>query len=730
MPTWVLHRDCATKGKDPQGWWNPLPSGGPNLTCTGCKGQFSAPIKATNFPPKFNPNENDPPSSPSSPDSKSGVQPSQLVVDVKDLIAQSPRAGMSGGATVKAQPDPGQDQKTPVVQSASPSTGAQTPVQQQAGATSNAPSVTAPVTVKWSFQDRSKIRAEILKTLTKAKVTCGKSEATADASEKRKAALAAMSAAKDEGVEAPALESAAKESSGWDSKAKAITTKLTDVKSRAESANAKWVPLAGTSPSSPNDDGKLRPLSEEVRLLNEDITALEKDIADLAQSADSVIDPLKKAVAALRLAVASATARADNVTPKTLEQARLKRDYDVCRLRKEATKLEKKQKAEALLARVKEDESKKPVEGEKEYVKLRERQVERLASLKTFLTGPNAGTFPVSLSAYEELDGKIADGAPDRFTAALKALRKTLIEADDQLKELAKGVAGKIESIVNAKGAEDTDEEKGNAARKLAKDTNPEVLRALPAQHQAMLLKELRKGNVAGLARTANKSLRDMTDEEASELSSEDQNQRKLLLERQHQQTRVYMATELDKTFLQEEKKSRAKVIGALTSNPQAKAELQKARDGWATMNDSDKEKILKKIIEAHCEGIGFDKPKKLVLNSDDHKVSGGFQHAEAQININKDGDIFNDFELTMDSIFHENSHNWQSQLIRKFRAKGISENDPLYRQALLFEANQGEREDGTDGYDNGAGYKVQPKEAHAHRAGPKFAKALMRALA
>jgi hypothetical protein len=366
-----------------------------------------------------------------------------------------------------------------------------------------------------------------------------------------------------------------------------------------------------------------------------------------------------------------------------------------------------------LLEQVRADAGAPPVADEKAYVRLREAQAPRLEAAAAL--GPPSGgaiadnkAYAVTRKAFDDADklyrgasSDLADrSAPDRFTKALAALKVVAAEAAKLLQAHADKLASDVDGVLKKAGGrpatEQADAEVGAGARTLAQAANPMVLRSLKGEQLAKLLKAIRKA--PDVEPTGGPFL----------------------------QTRLYVNSALDEEFLKEEKKHRHAVIESLIADREA---LKTARDQWPTLKDADRLAVFEKIADKHCKAMGFDAPAKVSLIEDKPATSGGFQRAEKIININKKGDTFNDFELMMDSIFHENSHNWQLQLVERIRGQRpppIEKSDPLYQQALLFDANQG---DNDEGYDNGAGYKAQPKEAHAHHAGPKMSRALMRAL-
>ncbi len=97
---------------------------------------------------------------------------------------------------------------------------------------------------------------------------------------------------------------------------------------------------------------------------------------------------------------------------------------------------------------------------------------------------------------------------------------------------------------------------------------------------------------------------------------------------------------------------------------------------------------------------------------------------------------MLDDFEIALDTAFHENSHNWQDQLSLAVLAGEWQhrKQDPLYEQACLFAINQSFYDcsaapNKAGGPEYQPAYREQPLEAHAYRAGAKLSAAVMRML-
>ena len=83
----------------------------------------------------------------------------------------------------------------------------------------------------------------------------------------------------------------------------------------------------------------------------------------------------------------------------------------------------------------------------------------------------------------------------------------------------------------------------------------------------------------------------------------------------------------------------------------------------------------------------------------------------------NDSGANFNeDFDDSLDTIIHENTHNYQHKLVARLEAGEIRPTDPEYNQAVLFQLNfAGYLESTDEGHE---AYAKQPVEMHAWLAG------------
>ena len=452
-------------------------------------------------------------------------------------------------------------------------------------------------------------------------------------------------------------------------------------------------------------------------LKSEDANALARKRTTLQTNARTLIDTFAQQFRSgdlydkLKIQSGPLRERAGLVNPATLDQARLKQDYERAPAGNLDQLLAKIAKAEALLRQVGTDGSAAPVTDQRAYVRLLAAQSSRLdyaSGVKTpmvKLTGKKktladaVDAFGNAKTKWSALDGKLASGtADDRFTKALVELRATITCADT----LIKLRQDKVNDLVGTLTSGDIGTMKDKDKQKLTKNTrgliegaDPVLLAGLTAGQQAGLLKALR----------ADPKFKKDKKEKYEEL-----------------QAKMYRATKLDPQFLNYEKGKRDEVIQELMKD---KAGLKQSRDEWPLMDEDKKMAVLKKLAKAHCDKLGFDPPKTITFVDDSPGTSGAFNWGSSTLEINRKGYGFNDFELMLDTIFHENSHNWQMQIAQRMRGEKpppIAGDDPIRAMALLFDANHGHKSD--------EAYEDQPKEKHSFRAGPKTARALMRALA
>lgn len=197
-------------------------------------------------------------------------------------------------------------------------------------------------------------------------------------------------------------------------------------------------------------------------------------------------------------------------------------------------------------------------------------------------------------------------------------------------------------------------------------------------------------------------------------------------------QREVYKALKLDEKFVKEDKKKRKEIVKALVPDKAAKAEFKDKRKNWSKQSDDQKIAMIRKAVQAQSKVLGIPAPEIVKINEPpkDGLITNGYfnpSDGKIYINLNPKSSV-NDFEKAIDLAFHENSHNYQNELVKKLENGTLDKKDPAYEQALLFEANEGPQAY-VDGAEDFAVYKKQPLEEHAHLNGPETAKVFMKAI-
>ena len=187
----------------------------------------------------------------------------------------------------------------------------------------------------------------------------------------------------------------------------------------------------------------------------------------------------------------------------------------------------------------------------------------------------------------------------------------------------------------------------------------------------------------------------------------------------------------MDKDFEDTDAKMREEVLNQV----EKLIKTTEAKKNWPTMSDTQKEAFLQKVLDIQCAEMkkkipNFAVPKITTFSKAAQKVkedkltneSGYFRDGKLYINDQKAS--FKDFADVINTVIHENTHNYQDQLVGMLE-RGELENDPRKNQAILFRLNQDEYQD-TPKRDNYKGdydeafeaYEKQPRELHAMRAG------------
>jgi hypothetical protein len=197
-------------------------------------------------------------------------------------------------------------------------------------------------------------------------------------------------------------------------------------------------------------------------------------------------------------------------------------------------------------------------------------------------------------------------------------------------------------------------------------------------------------------------------------------------------QREVYKTLKLDPTFVKEDKKKRKEIVKELVPDKAAKAEFKDKRKNWSKQTDDQKIAMIRKAVEAQSKVLGIPAPEIVKVNNPpkDGLITNGYfnpDDGKIYINLNPASSV-NDFEKAIDLAFHENSHNYQNELVKKLENGTLDKSDPAYEQAQLFEINEGSQAY-VPGAEDFSVYKKQPLEEHAHLNGPETAKVFMKAI-
>lgn len=193
-------------------------------------------------------------------------------------------------------------------------------------------------------------------------------------------------------------------------------------------------------------------------------------------------------------------------------------------------------------------------------------------------------------------------------------------------------------------------------------------------------------------------------------------------------QRKLYNALDYDPEFKKVDEERRAELVDAL----KADEDVTGARGTWGQMTDDQRLAVLVKVLKAECKVYDIPAPAVRLFNEPPGD-EGFFASDTMTLNLNTHPESgWSDYKEAIDTVIHENMHNYQAVLVQRLEEGIITKDDPEYVQALIFAAN-----DAPDGYvdtdekldDDEAGtnpYKTQPLEAHAWDTGDGVAKELV----
>ncbi len=196
-------------------------------------------------------------------------------------------------------------------------------------------------------------------------------------------------------------------------------------------------------------------------------------------------------------------------------------------------------------------------------------------------------------------------------------------------------------------------------------------------------------------------------------------------------QRKLYASLDYDPAFKEADEKRRAELVEAL----KADKEVTEARGKWGGMTDDQRLAVLMKVLNAECRVFNIPPPAVRLYYTP--RGEGFFSPGSMTLNLNTHPDSgWSDYKEAVNTVVHENMHNYQAVLGQRLEEGLITPEDPEYAQAMIFAAN-----DAPGGYvapsekldPDEAGtkpYKTQPVEAHAWDSGDGVAEALVAGIA
>lgn len=190
--------------------------------------------------------------------------------------------------------------------------------------------------------------------------------------------------------------------------------------------------------------------------------------------------------------------------------------------------------------------------------------------------------------------------------------------------------------------------------------------------------------------------------------------------------SKLYQAFSLDGDFASDEKAKMDSLAEILKQDET----LAKAQTHWAKLTPQLRARVMQHVADIHSKHMGFQ-PVKVGLfeaEADDKgRIKNGYYDRKAgdiKLNAHANAKLAN-FAGALNLIIHENSHNHQVQLARKFELGAVPKTDPRHVQARIFKENL---KDGSYivAHLDYAAYRAQPLELHANAAGAYLARRVM----
>jgi hypothetical protein len=187
---------------------------------------------------------------------------------------------------------------------------------------------------------------------------------------------------------------------------------------------------------------------------------------------------------------------------------------------------------------------------------------------------------------------------------------------------------------------------------------------------------------------------------------------------------------ELDPGFKQRDLDRADKIADELKDDPDLKA----AKKDWGGQSDTQKVNALKKVLAAQCKLLGMPMPEVIMDHQPpkDGRILNGLFDGEGKLHLNLDpaSDVSAGLDTAIDTMIHENCHQYQRVLVQQLKDGKLKPGDPDYEQATIFAANSGNNyiqpdEDPTS-LDP---YIKQPEENHSRTIGAATGKAVFNKL-
>lgn len=191
--------------------------------------------------------------------------------------------------------------------------------------------------------------------------------------------------------------------------------------------------------------------------------------------------------------------------------------------------------------------------------------------------------------------------------------------------------------------------------------------------------------------------------------------QKEKLTDKQRElQRKIYAAMDLDPEFVTLDDQRRAELTEAI----KADKELIGAKDNWATTDIPKRIALLQKTLVKECSIYGMPVPTVQTFEEPMPGDLGSFNPGTNVIRINvHPSATFDDFYDTIDTVVHENAHNYQDYLVTRLNEGLIQPGDPEYKQAVMFASNS-VAQSYVNGEEDHAIYEKQPLEEHAWKTG------------